>query len=423
MPLPPSLKIDTSRSRVALSPADPVFVQDPYPTYRAIREVAPLFFWEEYGCWCAASHQLVFDLFRDKRFGREILHVATRQELGWPEPQTHLAPFDAVDAYSMLEREPPVHTRLRTLVNRAFVSRHIERLRPRIAALAHELIDGFEPRDRVDLIEAFATPIPVILIAELLGVPASMAPQLLDWSHRMVAMYQFNRTRSIEDQAVAAAEEFSAFLRGYVRERRAAPRDDLISHLIAAEAQGDRLSEDELISTCILLLNAGHEATVHAIGNGVKAILRAGLDASTVQAGGEGLVEEMLRFDPPLHMFKRYALEDVALGPATLRKGEQVGLLLGAANHDPARFPEPERFLPGRDRPPHVSFGGGIHFCVGAPLARLELEVAVPILFERLPGLRLDGVPLYGDTYHFHGLRALEVSLGARTSSSALPSS
>ncbi|WP_413988431.1 cytochrome P450 [Labrys okinawensis] len=409
MPLPPSLKIDASRSRVALSPADPVFVQDPYAAYRAIREAAPLFFWEEYGCWCAASHQLVFDLFRDKRFGREILHVATRQELGWLEPQAHLAPFDAVDAHSMLEREPPVHTLLRTLVNRAFVSRQIERLRPRIAALAHELIDRFEPEGRVDLIEAFATPIPVILIAELLGVPAGMAPQLLDWSHRMVAMYQFNRTRSIEDQAVAAAQEFCAFLRGYVEERRAAPRDDLISHLIAAEAQGDRLSEDELISTCILLLNAGHEATVHAIGNGVKAILQAGLDASAVRTGGEGLVEEMLRFDPPLHMFKRYALEDVTLGPASLRKGEQVGLLLGAANHDPARFAEPERFLPSRERPPHVSFGGGIHFCVGAPLARLELEVAVPILFERLPELRLEGVPFYGDTYHFHGLKALEV--------------
>ena len=349
MSLPPSLKIDASRSRVALSPADPVFVQDPYPTYRAIREVVPLFFWEEYGCWCAASHQLVFDLFRDKRFGREILHVATRQELGWPEPQAHLAPFDAVDAHSMLEREPPVHTRLRTLVNRAFVSRQIERLRPRIAALAHELIDAFEPKSRSELIATFATPIPVVLIAELLGVPTELAPQLLDWSHSMVAMYQFNRTRTIEAQAVAAAQEFSAFLRSYVGERRAAPRDDLISHLIATEAQGDRLSEEELISTCVLLLNAGHEATVHAIGNGVKAILQAGFDAAMVQAGGEGLVEEMLRFDPPLHMFQRYALEDVAIGPARLRRGEQIGLLLGAANHDPNRFPRSEERRVGKE--------------------------------------------------------------------------
>ncbi|WP_448951740.1 cytochrome P450 [Labrys neptuniae] len=409
MSLPSSLKIDAARATVSLSPTDIAFVQHPYPAYRAIREACPLFFWEEYGCWCAASHQAVFDLFRDKRFGREVLHVASRAELGWAEPESHLAPFAAVDAHSMLEREPPVHTRLRTLVNRAFVTRQVERLRPRIAALAHQLIDGFEGKGKVDLIEAFATPIPVILIAELLGVPVEMAPQLLDWSHRMVAMYQFSRSRSIEDQAVAAAQDFSVFLRGYVEQRRAEPRDDLISHLIAAEAEGDRLSEEELISTCILLLNAGHEATVHAIGNGVKSILQAGLDREAVLAGGEGLVEEMLRFDPPLHMFKRYALEDVTIGPATLRKGDEIGLLLGAANHDPARFEAPERFLMTRQRPPHVSFGGGIHFCVGAPLARLELDVAVPILFERLPGLRLDDVPLYADTYHFHGLKALDL--------------
>ena len=409
MRLPSSLKIDAARSRVALSPADPEFVQDPYPAYRAIREVAPLFFWEDYGCWCAASHALVFDLFRDRRFGREVLHVSTRAELGWPEPRAHLAPFDAVDAHSMLEREPPAHTRLRTLVNRAFVTRQVERVRPRIAKLANELIDGFEKAGKIDLIPAFAAPIPVILIAELLGVPAAMAPRLRDWSHRMVAMYQFNRTRNIEDRAVAAAQEFTTFLRIYIAERRASPRDDLISHLIAAESQGDRLSEEELISTCILLLNAGHEATVHAIGNGVKAILQSGLLWNQVFGQSEGGVEEMLRFDPPLHMFRRYALEDVALGPATIRKGEEIGLLLGAANHDPARFEAPERFTPERGRSSHVSFGGGIHFCVGAPLARLELEVAVPILFERLPALSLKGVPLYTDTYHFHGLGALEV--------------
>jgi len=410
MILPSSLTIDAEHHRVRLSPTDPVFVQDPYPTYAAIREASPLFFWEEYGCWCAASHALVSDLFRDKRFGREVLHVASRAELGWPEPDARLAPFDAVDAHSMLEREPPVHTRLRTLVNRAFVSRQVDRLRPRIAALAHELIDGFDATGKVDLIEAFATPIPVILIAELLGVPTDMAPQLLDWSHRMVAMYQFNRTVEMEDQAVAAATKFSDFLRSYVVERRAEPRDDLISHLIAAEAQGDRLSEDELISTAILLLNAGHEATVHAIGNGVKAILQSGLPAGALFAKTEDTVEEILRFDPPLHMFRRYALENIELGSETLSKGEEIGLLLGAANRDPVRFAEPNRFWPERGRSPHVSFGGGIHFCVGAPLARLELEVAVPILFERLPGLRLNGQPLYSNTYHFHGLQALDVA-------------
>ena len=410
MPLPPSLTIDAAAARVRLDPRDPAFVQDPYAAYAAIRAVCPAFLWENYGIRCFAAHEDVAGLFRDRRFGREILHVATREELGWPEPKPHTAPFDRVDANSMLEREPPFHTRLRTLVNRAFVSRQVDRLRPRIAALSHALIDGFAAGGVDDLIAAYATPIPVTIIADLLGVPASMTPSLLDWSHRMVAMYQFNRSRAIEDAAVAATEDFVAFLRGYVAERRKRPAEDLISHLIAVEAEGERLSEDELISTCILLLNAGHEATVHAIGNGVRAILESGQDPGAVFSSTESAVEELLRFDAPLHLFQRYALEDVELPSGRVRKGERIGLLLGAANRDPRRFAEPDRFWPARPRAPHMSFGGGIHFCVGAPLARLELEVAVPILFERLPGLRLAGVPRYRDTYHFHGLEKLDLA-------------
>jgi cytochrome P450 len=411
--LPPSLRIDASRRRVRLSPTDQAFVQDPYAAYDAIRAELPAFFWEEYGFWCVATHQAVSGLLRDRRFGREVLHVATREELGWPEPQPHTAPFDQVETHSMLEREPPVHTRLRTLVNRAFVSRQVERLRPRIAALAHRLIDGFADQHETDLIESFATPIPVILIAELLGVPADMAPQLLAWSHSMVAMYQFRRSRMVEDEAVAATIDFVRFLKAYVGKRRNSPRDDLISHLIAAEAAGDRLTEDELISTCILLLNAGHEATVHAIGNSVRALLAEAVDVPAVLGadhGRDAFIEELLRFDPPLHLFTRYALEPVEMGGVSLGKGEQIGLLLGAANRDPAAFPEPDGLKPDRSGSAHVSFGGGIHFCVGAPLARLELGVALPILFERLPSLRLVGTPRYRDAYHFHGLEALRVS-------------
>ena len=409
MPLPPSLVIDAQAARVRLDPRDPVFVQNPYATYEAIRAVCPAFYWEDLGFRCFAAHEDVTMLFRDRRFGREILHVATREELGWPAPQPHTEPFDRVDADSMLQREPPVHTRLRTLVNRAFVSRQIDRLRPRIAALAHGLIDGFAAAGEVDLIEAFATPIPVTIIAELLGVPTAMTPSLLDWSHRMVAMYQFNRSRALEESAVAATEAFVEFLKGYVKERRSRPADDLISHLIAVEAEGAKLSEDELIATCILLLNAGHEATVHAIGNGVKAILESSQDPAAVFSDKESAVEELLRFDAPLHLFHRLALEHVELPSGPVRKGEKIGLLLGAANRDPARFDEPAVFRPQRPRSPHMSFGGGIHFCVGAPLARLELEVAVPILFERLPGLRLAGTPVYSDTYHFHGLEQLNL--------------
>jgi cytochrome P450 len=407
--LPPSLRIDAAR--VSLDPRDDVFVQEPYRAYDAIRQASPAFWWEQYGHWCFARHDHVTALLKDRRFGRQILHVTSREALGWPEPAPHLAPFLAVERHSLLELEPPDHTRLRGLVNRAFVSRHVERLRPRIAALAHELIDGFAGEGAADLLERFATPIPVIIIAELLGVSPARAPDLLRWSHAMVAMYQFRRSRAIEDEAVLATQAFVAFLRDQVAERRLSQTDDLISTLIAAREADDRLSGDELISTAILILNAGHEATVHAIGNGVRALLEHGIDVRGAMAGddgGAGLVEEVLRFDAPLHMFTRYALEDCEAFGVTLRQGEQIGLLLGAANRDPARFDAPHRFDPMRPANAHASFGSGIHFCIGAPLARLELEVALPILFSRLPGLVLDGPPRYRDSYHFHGLERLD---------------
>ena len=402
--------------QVSLDPRDPGFVQDPYPAYAAIRQASAAlgggsgFWWEQYGHWCLAGHGDVTAALKDKRFGRQILHVTSREALGWPEPEAHLGPFLAVERHSLLELEPPDHTRLRTLINRAFVSRQVERLRTRIAALAHGLIDSFAAKGTADLLDAYATPIPVIVIAELLGVPPERAPDLLDWSHRMVAMYQFRRSRQIEDEAVAATSSFVAFLRTVVAERRTAPREDLVSTLIAASEAGARLSEDELIATCILVLNAGHEATVHALANGTRAILdhppaRAAL---ADPAALPGLVEEVLRFDAPLHMFTRYALEDCEAYGHRFRQGDKVGLLLGAANRDPARFADPDRFDAARAPGPHLSLGAGIHFCIGAPLARLELEVALPILFARLPGLRLSVEPRYRDTYHFHGLERLE---------------
>lgn len=410
---PPEGGTEASARRFSLDPADPSFFHDPYAAFGTIREAAPVFFWEELGMWCLTGYEAVNAVFRDRRFGREILHVATREELGWPDVPEHVRPFYDVDDLSMLAREPPVHTRLRTLVNRAFVSRRIERLRPRIAALAHVLIDGFEGAREADLIAAYATPIPVTMIAELLGVPVEAGPGLVDWSHRMVAMYTPGRTRAVEEAAVAATRDFVAFLRGYVAERRAAPRDDLISHLIAVEAEGERLSEEELIAGCIQLLNAGHEATVHSIGNAVKAILESGLDPAALFASEEStaaVVEEALRFDPPLHFFDRYALEPVEVEGVRLRKGEKIGLVLAAANRDPARWQDPDRFDPARPLLPHIGFGAGIHFCIGAPLARLELQVALPVLFRRLPGLRIAAPLRYRNAWHFHGLETLSVA-------------
>ncbi|HUG62928.1 MAG TPA: cytochrome P450 [Methylomirabilota bacterium] len=388
-------------------------MQDPYPVYDRMRAAGPAVYWEDYGFWCMTGFDDVNALLRDRRFGRDVLHVTSRAALGWPDIPAHLKPFYDVEAHSLLELEPPVHTRLRTLINRAFVSRAIERLRPEVTALAHELIDRFEADGSADLLPAFATPIPVIVIARLLGVPEAMADDLLDWSHRMVAMYQFNRTRAIEDDAVAATEAFVAFMRGYVDARRSDPRDDLISHLISTEEAGERLSTDELITTCILLLNAGHEATVHAIGNGVKALLEGGTDtarAFATPAMTETTVEEVIRHDAPLHLFTRYALQDVEIHGIRLKLGERIGLLLGAANRDPARFTDPHRLIADRADVASVSFGAGIHFCIGAPLARLELQCALPVLFQRLPRLRLAEPPVYADRYHFHGLDALRVA-------------
>jgi cytochrome P450 len=401
-----AMQIDPVRRTVSLNPRDPAFFNDPYPAYGEIRAAAPVFFWQEYGYWCLARHDNVNSALRDRRFGRQITHLVSREELGWPEIPPQLAPFYAFEAHSLLELEPPAHTRIRGLVNRAFVARAIEGLRPRVAALTHSLIDQFAEHRRADLLASFATPIPVMVIADLLGVPREMAPDLLSWSHDMVAMYQARRDAEIERQAVAATLEFSRFMRDYVESRRKAPRDDLLTQLIAAEQQGQKLSTDELVTTAILLLNAGHEATVHALANSIKALLECGLRAND----DPRLVEELLRFDAPLHLFTRYALEDVEFAGIKFREGEEIGLLLGAANRDHARFPDPDHFDPLREPCPHVSFGAGIHFCVGAPLARLEMQVALPILFERLPRLALADQPRYRDSYHFHGLERLDVT-------------
>ena len=412
--LPDSLAIDGPGRRVRLAPTDPTFFQDPYPAYRAIRERCPVFFWEDYGFWCCAAMADVDALFRDRRFGRDITPVASRGSLGWPALPDHVKPFTDLDALSMLEREPPAHTRLRRIVQRAFVSRSIEQLRPRVSALAHDLVDRFPASGAFDLLPAFAEPIPVTLIAELLGVPAEDAPRLLDWSHRMVAMYRLDRNRAIEDAAVAATLDFSAYLRRALACARVDPKVDLLSLLTSVPPDGEALSEDEIISNAVLLLNAGHEATVHAIGNAVATIISSGLDPAGLFETPErtaATIEETLRFDPPLHLFTRYALEPVELHGVELAVGDQIGLLIGAAHHDDAVFPDAERFDPLRSPAPHIAFGAGIHFCLGAPLARLELQVALPILFGRRPGLRLAEAPQFADRYHFRGLQALRVAV------------
>ena len=379
------------------SPTDRAFVQDPYPFYDRARETGDLFYWDDYGAVCAVSHAAVATCLKDKRMGREV-----PSEFAQPIPD-HLAPFYAVEAHSMLELNPPRHTRLRGLVLRAFTSRRIAELEPEIEALCHDLIDQF-PSGDFDLLTAYARTVPVVIIARLLGVPESRAVDLLNWSNAMVAMYVTGRTRTTEDRAIAATQAFVAFIRQHIEDRRTAPADDLITQLIAATEDGARLSTDEMITTCILLLNAGHEATVHTLGNTVKTLLE-----RDIRTANDKTVEEALRFDPPLPMFDRYVIEDCELFGHAFKRGDTVKCLLGAANRDPAPYPDPHHFDPARKGPVNVAFGGGIHFCVGASLARLELRVALEVLFKRCPTLSLAAPATYGNTYHFHGLEALRV--------------
>ncbi|MCB1388557.1 MAG: cytochrome P450 [Rhodobacteraceae bacterium] len=390
--------------RLSQSPTDPAFVQDPYPFYDRARAAGPVVFWEDYGLPCVFGYAAANQILRDRRFGREI-PLDRRQPVA-----THTAPFYAVEAHSMLELEPPRHTRLRSLVLRAFTSRRIEAMGPEIEHLARDLIAAF-PDEPFDLLGAFAEVIPVVIIARLLGVPESMKESLLDWSHAMVAMYVAGRTRTVEEAAARASSEFTAFLRDYVDVRRRRPADDLITSLIEAEESGEKLSTDELISTCILLLNAGHEATVHGIGNGVKALLQHGGPRDWLSPERrEATVEELLRWDPPLHMFTRWAYERIEVMGHVFEPGQEVGVMLAAAGRDPGVWENADRFDPGRPVKPHLAFGVGLHFCVGAPLARMELLRALPLLFAACPELHLAEPPEYAGRYHFHGLTRLMVA-------------
>lgn len=397
-------KCSTDLPRVTIDPADASFVQNTASGYMQMHALGSPFVWDAYSHVCFADFDNVSKLLRDRRFGREMpAHLK-------PDHPAHLKPFYEFEQHSMLELEPPTHTRLRRLVNRAFVSRQIAALEPWLEELTGDLLDSIEAMDApFDLLPTFAEPIPVLAIARMLGVPQHDADRLLAWSHAMVAMYQFGRSRAVEDEAVRATQEFSFYISDIAKARQVEPRDDLISmlaHAVDAE-DGAKLSHEELITTVILLLNAGHEATVHAISNGTKALLENATPAQKTDAGSESVCEELLRFDAPLHMFTRYALEPCEVEGVAFEIGDTIGLLLGAANCDPKRFSNPYSFDPTRSDAGNVSFGGGIHFCIGAPLARMELKIALPALFARFPGLALADTPRYADRYHFHGLERL----------------
>ncbi|WP_337266589.1 cytochrome P450 [Oryzifoliimicrobium ureilyticus] len=406
------LDIDPVLRRVRLDARNPDFYANPNVAYAAIHAQSPTFYWEEQRQWFFTGYDIVNGILRDRRLGRQILHIADRTELNLPDPQQRLVNFDLAERHSLLEIEPPEHTRLRTLINRSFVSRQIEQMRPDIEALAHQLIDGFETKGSVELLSAFSDIIPVTMIARMIGIPEEIAPQLLSWSHDYVGMYMFKRTRADEDAADKAAREFADYVRGIIRQRREAPQNDLLSHMIHTEHKGQFLTDDELVSTTIVLLNAGHEATVHQIGNSVRVILESGYEPAKLFANAnstERTVEETLRICAPVHIFQRWVLENLEIDRVPLKRGDKISVILAAANLDPKKYSDPLIFNPERAEAPNLSFGAGIHFCIGAPLARLELNTVLPILFERLPRLALAQAPKVKDVYHFHGLERLDL--------------
>lgn len=379
-----------SAPTTSLDLTDPAVVADPYPFFARERAEHAVAWHEQSGSFLTFSHAAVSAVQRDRRLGR----LWTDRE-----PATRLEPFNLLHRNQMMENEPPEHTRLRRPVASAFSRGHVERLRPRVRELASGLlaeVSGAASGEGFDVVAAYAEPLPVLVIAELLGVPASHAGDLRDWSQAIVRMYEPRPSEDVVDAAVRASEDFAALVRDLVALRRRTPADDLVTDLAATE-----LSDDEVVAAVVLLLNAGHEASVNVFGNGLVAMLRRGLrPGPDVPA----CVEEMLRFDSALQLFERTATEPVELpGGVLVEPGQKVSALLGAANRDPAVFERPDDFDVARSPNPHLAFGVGVHFCLGAPLARMELAESVALLWERFPGLALAGEPESRGTFVLRG--------------------
>lgn len=391
---------------VSQDPKDIDFYNNPYQFYAQLHATGGPVFWKEYGFWCLTEFNAVNDALKDARFAR--LPPPGMQA---PEHPAHLKDFAIVERHSLLALEPPKHTRIRKSVNLAFMNRRVTTMANDIEALTHKLIDSFEEQGEVDLLSAYATPLPVTVIARLLGVPESECDSLLKWSHSMVRVYTLTQTVEEEHEANRASKEFRELLLELIKQRRQSPTTDLLSHLV--QIKPDPLSDDEIVSTAVLLLNAGHEATVHQIGNAINSLLSSNYSHNWVddEKQGDNIVAEAMRFDAPLHLFTRYAQVELELHPGVIiKRGEQIALLLGAANRDPNRFIDAHKFNPDRDDGATVAFGAGLHFCIGATLAKLEMRIALNTLFKRLPNLKLTDTPTYQNSFHFHGLEAVNVS-------------
>ncbi len=393
---------------------DPAFIADPYPVLGELRETTPIFRNEATDQWMLTRFDDVSRTLRDRRLGRVYTHRYTHDELGKAGPDPRWAAFDEHERWSLLCLEPPDHTRIRRLIARVFTPSAVAAMADDIAAFSDDLLDRCADAGEFDLLTDYAQPYSVAVICSMLGVPATDTQRLLDWSHAIVKMYELSSSDETKAAADRAAGEYIEYTRELIAEKRRRPDDLLVSRLVEVEDGGDTLSEAEIVSTTMVLLEAGHEATVNTLGNGFRALLHHPDQWDRLVRGGvspSSAVEELLRWDAPLQLFERWALEEgVEIAGQPIGVGEEVAMLFGSAQRDPRRFDDPDRFDVGRDDPAHVGFGGGIHFCIGAPLARQELARSVQGFVERFPALRLLEEPTYHPTFVIRGLTGLRLA-------------
>ncbi|MGW0755902.1 cytochrome P450 [Streptomyces sp. NPDC002814] len=399
----------------AFDPWDPAFLADPYPAYADLRARGRVIRYEPTDQWLVPHHADVSALLRDRRLGRTYQHRFTHEDFGRTAPPPEHEPFHVLNDHGMLDLEPPDHTRIRRLVSKAFTPRTVEQLKPYVANLAGELVDALVERGGGDLLADVAEPLPVAVIAEMLGIPESDRAPLRPWSADICGMYELNPSQETAAKAVRASVEFTEYLRELIAARRKEPRDDLISGLIEAHDEGDRLTEQEMISTAVLLLNAGHEATVNATVNGWWALFRNPGQLVALRADHSLVptaVEELMRYDTPLQLFERWVLDEIEIDGTTIPRGAEIAMLFGSANHDPEVFADPDRLDLTRKDNPHISFSAGIHYCIGAPLARIELAASMTALLEKAPTLRLAAEPKRKPNFVIRGLEGLSVEVG-----------
>ena len=388
---------------------DPLFVADPYPALKQLRENPGPVWHEEMQIFLAARHGDANDVFRNKSLGR-IFKEKT--------PQFEWEIFNWLHADSILDSEPPKHTRLRSLVAKAFNRQKIEGMRPAVERITDQLLNEIDQKvkagEEFDLIADYAEPLPVKIIADLLGFPESEEHLLRPWSQAIVKMYEVNPSLQYQAEAKQAGKEFAEYVRDLAISRKKNPGQDLISDLASVEENGEKLNMQELVATCVLLLNAGHEASVNAFGNGMVAALQRPDQAKLLREKPREItntaLEEFMRFDAPLHLFERTATADTEVGGVQIKEGQKIAALIGSANRDETVFSKPESMDLTRDPNPHIGFGAGIHFCLGAPLARLEMSVSLPALWEKYPTMQLASEPVRRPTFVLRGYESVAIS-------------